>query len=257
MEKGLIPFKNGYPESPPPFRTLLKRPNTRLIRMQSVPQNCRARLQPRDFDFIAKVLSGSGVSEFEALIRLLSDEKSLNSLLESPKLLEALLHLKQPIQVSPELYFYVLVRHALRQAGIDHLEATDYVAATLVDHASGVRSHRGDLPMDDVPYHVDFIEALNGATAYDQFYLHVRCGNQFLVLTGLFPKFIARREERRGAPGVRYYEGVARESFRTAGEHPLANEFDLSEVYQLLAEELPTARRALNRMAQEYLFLGA
>tara|TARA_R110002096_G_scaffold173997_8_gene349625 strand:+ start:1576 stop:2139 length:564 start_codon:yes stop_codon:yes gene_type:complete len=185
------------------------------------------------------------------------DSDSLNSLLDHKQLWNAILHLKQPVTITPELYFYVLVRQALLEAGIDHLELADYIAATLADHATGSSAHTGELSFNDAFYHVDFIEAMHSASPAEQFYLHVRCGNQFMVLTGLFPRFLARREERKGAPGVLYYEGVARDSFRTAGGHPLANEFALDEVYHLLAEEFPRTRKVLNRLAQEYLFLGA
>ncbi len=225
--------------------------------MRTVPQRCRDRLTPHDFDFIAETLSRDS-SDSGLLFELMRDPDSLNGLLDHPQLLNAVLHLHQPITISPELYFCVLVRHGLKEAGIDHLDVADYVAATLAEHAgSGGKLHQGDFSLAHATYHVDFIESLNAATPYEQFYLHVHCGNQFLVLTGLFPRFIARREKRRGAPGVHYYEGVARESFRTAGGHPLADEFALSEVYQVLAEEFPLTRMALNRMAQEFLLLGA
>lgn len=232
-------------------------PITRSNSMRLVPQSCRTRLQPRDFKFIANVLTGTRAAETDAIFDLMSDPDSLNSLLDHKQLWNAILHLKHPVTITPELYFYVLVRQALLEAGIDHLELADYVAATLADHAMGASGQAGELPLNDAFYHVDFIEAMHSASPAEQFYLHVRCGNQFMVLTGLFPRFIAHREERRGAPGVRYYEGVARDSFRTAGSHPLASEFELNEVYQLLAEEFPQTRKVLNRLAQEYLFLGA
>ncbi len=225
--------------------------------MRSVPQFCRSRLQSRDLEFIAQVLAGSDEIQRSALYQFFESSKALEELLEHPALLSAVLALKHPLNISPELYFYVLVRQELKEAGIDHIEVADYVAATLAEHARGNPYQGQDTGIGQLPYHVDFITAINEASAYDRFYLYVRCGNQFLTLTGLFPKFFEHREERRGAPGVLYYEGVARDSFRYAGNHPLASEFALDEVYHTLADELPRARRALNRMAREYLFLGA
>jgi len=203
----------------------------------------------------------SGASEVDAsffqLFDLSEGSQAPQAMLDDPELLNAILNLKHPIDISPELYFYVLVRHALKQNGIDHADVADYVGAILAEHARGNPYEGQNDSIGHVPYHLDFITAINSATPYDRFYLYVRCGNQFLTLTGLFPKFFAKREERRGAPSVLYYEGVARDSFRNAGNHPLASEFELDEVYQVLSEELPRTRRALNHMAREYLYLGS
>lgn len=227
--------------------------------MRIMPKSCRARLSRRDFEFMAAILDQLDPSKEDSFIRLARDPETLNTLLDHPKVLDSLLSMKQPINVSSELYFYVLVRHALKESGVDHLEVADYVAGTLVEFANGNPFYTdagSPVQIDGVPYHIEFIEAINAANAYDRFYLHVHCGNQFLVLTGLFPGVIKNRENRRGAPGVRYYEGVARGSYRTAGCHPLADEFALCEVYEVLADRFKETRMALNRMANEYLFLS-
>lgn len=226
--------------------------------MRDVPVNCRIRFQPKDFDFIAHILSDGNSQKAGIILSLTEDADSLDALLDHEKLLQAVVSLRSPLRITPELYFYVLVRHVLKEAAVSHLGLVDYVAATLADFASGespMRPRRGE-EFSAVPYHIDFIEALNSASTYEQFYLHVKCGNQFMVLTGLFPRFLERREESRGAPGVHYYEGVARDSFRAAAQHPLANEFDLAEVYLLLSAHFPRTRLALNRMVREFLWLG-
>lgn len=226
--------------------------------MREVPVNCRLRFEPRDYDFIANTLSNGNAQKAGIILSLTEDFDSLDALLEHEKLLHAVVSLRSPLEITPELYFYVLVRHVLKEASVNHVGLADYVAATLADFASGespMHPRRGE-EFNSVPYHIDFIEALNSASTYEQFYLHVKCGNQFMVLTGLFPRFLERREESRGAPGVRYYEGVARESFHAAAQHPLADEFALGEVYLLLAKQFPRTRRALNRMVREFLWLG-
>lgn len=227
--------------------------------MRSVPHSCRARLQRRDFRFIAQVLTGvRGGGEMDALIRLTRDEDALTQVLDDPQLLNAVLTVPIAISISAELYFYVLVRHALKEAGIADAALADYVAATLAEYSKGnpLKPEEGE-PFENVTYHVDFLEAINSANPHDRFFLEVRCGNQFLMLSGLFPSFLERREQRRGAPGIGYYEMVASESFRHAAEHPLAGEFAVAEVYPMLAELMPHTRKALNRLSSEYLFLGA
>lgn len=227
--------------------------------MRTVPTSCRERLQPRDFEFIHTALTGRPGGRPEDLASLFDDPESLTAILDHDRLARAVLELPFPLAISPQLYFYVLVRRSLKQAGIDDVEVADYVAATLAAHAGGspLGVTRGRRPDTDFTYHVDFIEKREGLGDYDRFFLEVQCGNHFLVLTGLFPRFLEHRAERRGAPGLRYYEGVARHAFAVAGGHPLAAEFAVSGVYHRLAECFGETRRALNRMAEEMLFLGS
>lgn len=227
--------------------------------MHTVPTSCRERLQPRDFEFILTALTGRPQARPEDLAALFDDPGSLTAILDHDRLVKAVLELPFPLGISPQLYFYVLVRRSLKQAGIDDVEIADYVAATLAAHAAGspLGSTRGRRPDTDFTYHIDFIEKLEGLGEYDRFFLEVQCGNHFLVLTGLFPRFLEQRADRRGAPGLRYYEGVARHAFLVASDHPLAAEFAVSGVYHRLAECFGETRRALNRMADDYLFLGS
>ena len=114
-------------------------------------------------------------------------------MLEDARLLRAVLELVYPVDISVSLYFYVLVRHSLKEAGIDDVEVADYVAATLAEYAKGNPFARvGREPPVDFTYSVDFMSALDQASDYDRFLLHVHCGNQFLVLTGLFPRGFRR-----------------------------------------------------------------
>ena len=96
---------------------------------------------------------------------------------------------------------------------------------------------------------------MDALTKYDRFFLEVQCGNHFLVLTGMFPKFLAHRADRRGAPGVSYYESVAKNAYLAAGDHPLAHEFEVRSIYPRLVECFTQTRQALNRMTEDFLFL--
>ncbi len=226
--------------------------------MNPVPTLCRSRLQPRDFEFISATLAGCQ-EERGFLTSLFDEPNALLAILENDRLFRAVLELAAPLAISPELYFFVLVRRSLKDAGIHDLDLADYVAATLSEQAGGTisRSGGGRMPDADFTYHVDIVERMAGASSSERFFLEVQCGNRFLVLTGLFPRFLERRAERRGAPGLDYYEGVARQSFRVAGRHPLAAEFAVREVYERLADCFHETRRALNRMAESRLFLGS
>ena len=219
---------------------------------------CLDRLRRRDFEFIASVLAPEPSRDREALFLLLSHPDSLRQVLEEERLHRAILELAMPLKISPELYFYVLVRRALKEADIHAIGVAEYVAATMAQSAYGDLARSSALPLEsDIDYHIDILQAIDRATPYERFFLQVRCGNRFMILTGLFPKFIRKRRQRRGAPGVRFYEEVARRAFVHASHHPLAEEFALAGVYQSLAEVLSDTRQALNHLADCYLFLDS
>ena len=108
----------------------------------------------------------------------------------------------------------------------------------------------------DSLYSVDYLEAIESASRHHKFFLHVQCANQFLVLTCLYPDFLHRRAERRGAPDVDYYEQVVVSHLDAARKHVLADEFALEETFEKVAECFPPARRAMNHTVREYLSLG-
>lgn len=227
--------------------------------MNPVPTSCLDRLSANDLQFICSVLA-SGEAELRAVARLAVDRESLAELLADRALLKAVLRRGDLAEISPELYFYVLVRHALPLAGVADREIADYVAATLAEYARCNPLDPREGPdagnARDFTYHLDLIEALESAGGYERFYLHVHSGNQFLVLTGLFPRFLRGREARRGAPGLEYYEEVAGMAFRSASRHPLADEFSVRRVYGLLSEQIRATRFGLNRLADEFLVLA-
>ncbi len=92
-----------------------------------------------------------------------------------------------------------------------------------------------------------------------KFHLQVAAGNQFLVLTGLFPTFISKRNERNercGAPDLEFYESFARRAFQGVADRPHARGNGPRQLMGDLAEVMPDARRSLNRVAEEFVFLG-
>jgi hypothetical protein len=102
----------------------------------------------------------------------------------------------------------------------------------------------------------DFLAIISSAHGRMKFHLQVAAGNQFLVLTGLYPAFLQRRNERRGAPDLEFYESFARQSFRGAADNPGAPGNAPRQLLGALSEAFPVARRSLNRVAEEFVFLG-
>jgi hypothetical protein len=101
--------------------------------MATIRANCRESFSAEDFAFIAESLAGRETAAAD-LTALLRDPDALDTALESDRLFRSLLELPRNVPVSPQLYFYVLVRHML--ARFDRTVA-DYVAnvlATFVTH---------------------------------------------------------------------------------------------------------------------------
>lgn len=219
--------------------------------MESV-SSARAGFTRQDILFIESLYDGG---QSAAIRRLAQDPESLQELLDQPEIRKALLESPVALPVSPSLYFYALVRHALLEAGLDHVGITDHIAGVLVNK---LVFHSGTSagPRLWATHAVDFIAQIREASGLLKVRLQVAAGDQFLVLTGLFPDFIRQRSERCGAPGVEFYDAFARQSYhRAASHHGLGQES--CELFGLLAEVFPLARRSLNHMREHCLFLGA
>lgn len=218
---------------------------------------CWYRFTSADWQFIRDSLALTQ-KDREGLVALLEDPEAVRMILDHPKLFDALLMGKHSALLSPELFFYVVVRHTLKRIGIEELEVADYMAVVCADFGCPATADQ-KLPekrMESL-YSVDYISALENADSHQRFFIHVQCANQFLVLTSLFPDFLHRRAERRGAPDVGYYEQVVMSHLESAGKHALAEEFALDDVLMRLAEAFPPVRRAMNHTVREYLSLGA
>jgi hypothetical protein len=191
----------------------------------------------------------------DAFDRLLADDDTRDSILDHPAVLRALLEQPAPLRVSARLYFYILVRHALRESHVDNRDVADYVASVLVAHtpvsAQPATGRRGALF-----YATDALNQLPRATHAERFLLGVRLADLALLATGVFADRIRYREKHRAAPGLAFYESIGRAQYRLAGGHHLAQEFHLEHVYQILADAFPDACRALNYFSENLAFLG-
>ena len=216
---------------------------------------CRNRFTAADVEFIASALARGG-SDSGLVADLLTDPGARDLMLDRRELVDAILEGLGCLSISPRLYFYVLVRHALREAGIDDREMADYIAELLSVFTSSHRS-RNPLPDQALPldYFVDMVEALSEADDVNRFLLRAHVGNYALFLLGLFPGYIRSRRDRRAAPGARYYESLGSASYRIAGGHHLAERYELRPVFHGLSDRFHTARMALNDLADRLVWL--
>jgi hypothetical protein len=217
---------------------------------------CQYRFTPMDWRFIIESLGMTDRGR-ESLASLCDDPDSLRMILDHPKLFEAVVMQRKAVMLSPELFFFVVVRHTLKRAGVEELEVADYLAVVCAEFGMPPQgqSKAADQKIRGL-YNIDYVMALDQARGPERFFIHVECANQFIVLTCLYPAFLHHRSARRGAPDVEYYEQVAMSHLNAAGNHALAEEFALHDVLLRLSEAFPPVRRAMNYTVREYLSLG-
>ncbi len=224
--------------------------------MKVIQPNCRTRFTASDIDFIVSVFASEAGSS-NCLVKLFSDPDSLDAILDHELLFRALLEYNSCLQVSPHFYFYVLVRHVLRRSGIEDRMVADYVAEMLAEFASTERLRR-PLPNDDRPldYLFEMLAALHKADDSTQFLIRAHVGNHSLFVSGIFPDYIRFRAQFRGAPQMEYYENMGSANFRVAGDHRLAQRYELAPIFDTLSHHFHDVRLALNDMTDRLISLG-
>ncbi|MEO8351999.1 MAG: hypothetical protein ABI680_09720 [Chthoniobacteraceae bacterium] len=219
-----------------------------------ITANCRDRFTAEDFDFIVETLAPSERDSVN-LEELLADEDARNTVLDHPRLFQSVLETDGPLRISPQLYFYVLTRHVLKQTGLNDRVIADYVASLLENFSHRARmkspANGADGP---IQYLSDMLVALRSASPTQAFLIRAHAGNYSLFITGIFHETVQRRSER-GAPDVGFYEKLGRTSFKAAADHAVARSASLSDVFDGLAEGFREIRQALNRLSDTLVHL--
>ena len=212
------------------------------------------RFTAADFSFLSDLLApGEG---YRHLWTLWEDPEALREMLDLKEVLRGLLDSTGALSVSPQFYFYVLVRHAFLDAGIEDPGIADFVAGVMSERVSTDPSDVLCGVPSGLTHAADFVSILENAHGRLRFHLQIAAGNQFLVLTGLFPGFLQRRCERGGAPGIEFYEAFASRAYKEASENTAAPRGVPRRMFGELSECLHDARCSLNRIAEEFVFLG-
>jgi hypothetical protein len=223
--------------------------------MKVIQANCRVQFTANDVDFILAALGKTGAAE--SLVSLLADPETRDLILDDDTLFRALLEQGGCLRVSPHLYFYVLVRQVLRRSGLDDRRVADYVGELLTEFS---REERARCVVPGQPGRLDYffemLAALEKADDHTAFWIRAHIGNHSLFLSGVFPERILQRSERRGAPGLRYYQDLGRANYRVASHHRLAARYDLAEVFDTLSERFEKTRLALNDLADRLFSIG-
>lgn len=216
----------------------------------------RASFGRQDAQHLVSLL-GRGDEELRRSAERRLDEGGVDSLLDDPRLLNALLTQPQ-VAAPPALVFYVLVRQALLEGGIDDRGLADYVASLVVSFGRSGRAYRiSEKAEEEFRYLVDVVTSMSDAGERKAFLLRAHLGNYSLWISGLFPDYLQARVRRRGAPSIRYYEQMGSAGFRMASESPQAEALGIEGIYRDVSDHFGGVRAALNRVSDRYLWPGA
>ncbi len=211
--------------------------------------NTRGRLGARDLQLVVLLLS-QGSSRRRATVERRLEQEGPDPLLDTTGLAERLLTVRSMLVPSEALFFYVVVRHALRAEGLDDRDLADYIAALLLEFGARDRATRVDWHDDHSHrYLVDILADLDASSGERRFRVMAHLGNYALWLAGLFPQYIEARRLRHGGPDLSYYDGLGRRGFAMASDHVLADRYHLDDIFQTAADRYPTIREALNGLS--------
>lgn len=218
-----------------------------------IQANCRSNFTMDDFAFITNSLAEKEKNRV-ALSELLTDEEMRDQILDHDQLFRQIRKSSGFTRISPHLYFYVLIRHAFKEYGIESRDLADYVAAMLAEFSGTERAYN---PLkSDREYHylvdimLDYSETSSGMEA---FLLRSHLGNYSLFMTGIFPDYINHRAIYKSAPGFDYFEKMGKSSFYWASRHDIAHRYNLVSILDSLADRFRLVRQALNRVSDDYL----
>ena len=228
--------------------------------------NCRARFTAADFDFIVRTLARSR-GDSVSLVDLLSDSETRDSILDHPRLVEAILSNAGHLHISSQFYFYVLARYVLQQAGIGDRKLCDYVGSLLetfsranqlqspdkIDNPEMIGAREG-LRSRTHEYISDMLIALTRATPEQTFLLRAHVGNYSLFISGIFHEN-AQRRSLRGAPDIEFYEQIGRTNYQLVASHETARRCELTDVFSGLASRFHDVRLALNELSDRLFHL--
>ncbi len=221
-----------------------------------IQAQARNKLNQDDMQFIVMALRRQGEKD-STILNLLADDDTRDALLDHPRLREFLLAFRQTTAISPFLYFYIIVRHALREFKIDDRAVADYLANLLTEFGKGNRMHRVDRhTTKEYQYLVDLMADLLDANSEQTFQVQSHLGNYALFVTGIFPDHVYHRAKYHPpSPNFSYYEQVGSANYQRASQHHIAQKYRLSDILYLLGQQFRQVRLALNHIADSFLHL--
>ena len=185
------------------------------------------------------------------------DEEGMDTLLDDPRVLNAVLT-EPNVPVRPDVIFYVLVRQALLEGGIQSRAVADYATSLIIGFGREGRANRiSEGAVEEFRYLADLVINLESAGKRRTLLLSAHLGNYSLWMAGLFPQHVAHRTQRRGAPPISYFDEMGATGFRIASGLEGATALGLDQIFADVADHFQGVRVALNRISDRHLWRGA
>ena len=213
----------------------------------------RASLSRRDARQLAALIGRDDAETSDAAHRRL-DQHGVDSLLDDPRVLNGLLT-DPEVSVPPTIVFYVLVRQALLEGGLDDRGTADYVASLVAAFGRARRAYR--ISAEDggeFHYMTDMISEMRTAGGRRRFLLRVHLGDYALWMSGLFPDYLEARTRRKGAPPITYFEELGADGYRRASESREAEALGMKAVLRGISDRFKGVRVALNRISDRHFW---
>jgi hypothetical protein len=216
--------------------------------------NVRASLTRDDAQLALRLLAHGEARELDAAEARLREE-GFDSILDDTRLLQAIIESRAGMQVSVRLFWYVVVRRAMRRVGEEDRALADYVAAILLHFGSRGRAERIS-ETDDQLFNTlaELMGEVDTPDARRSFLVRQHLGNYALWSSGMFPDRIEHTRWRRGGPDLDYFEEMGRRGFTLAAEHRLAQEHGLDALLRMAASHFAALRCALNEVSDTLMF---
>lgn len=201
-------------------------------------------LSQADLRFIITTLTRAEVENGEAdsLLKLLTDGGMRDVILDSEKIFEAAKKCAGPPKISRELYFYILLRRALKKEGIDSADVAAFLAEALAKFPPAPRPG---------VHTADYVEAIQNTKDYEWFILNVELANRTLVLSGVYSATLYQGKKNYTVSGLNYYESLGKSCYRGASRHQLADEFELKDVLRTLSDDYVKVRGVLEAIKDD------
>lgn len=218
--------------------------------------NCQEHFKKSDFEFLLSALT-KYKSQRPALEKLMIDPAVMDQLLDNRSLIHEVLDRFSMAQISPYLFFYILVRRVLLDSGMDDRPVSSYLSCLLTEFGYKERMFKISMEDDKKYYYlVDLLEALDQKAGDMILMIHSHIGNYALFLSGIFPEYIYHRNAyNKSTVGMDYYEDMGSIYYYRASEHRLAKVYNLDSIYMTLSRRFREFRKALNSLADRYLMI--
>ena len=201
-------------------------------------------------------LLGRDDPELRGAARERLESQGVDALLDDPRVRNALLT-DPDVRVAPGIIFFVLVRQALLEGGIDDAEVADFVASLVLSFGRARAAYRpSEEDGAEYFYLVDLLEQLRDADARRAFLLRSHLGNFSLWLAGIFPDYLDTRR-RRGGPSLDYFDRVGATGYSTAAQSREAEALGVNRVFAEVGHDFVRVRHALNRVSERVLWPAA